>query len=93
MLADTAFGIALSAWLDANQTLGIVLWLGTGFIVGILAIKDGRCESPVATLMFATFCAPLFLIVLAPFVVAIAPFALIVWLLGIEPSQSDTHGV
>jgi hypothetical protein len=71
----------------------VAAYLAVGFLIGLYAVKDGRCESPVETWFFMTVAGPLFagvfLIVLLP----IAPFAFLVWLFKIETSQSDTRGV
>lgn len=93
MLADTPFGIAMDAWLTTHPTLALAIWLGTGFIIGILAIKGGESESPVGTLVFMTFGGFPMLVVGGALAVVCAPFFGVVWLLGIKPSHSDTHGV
>lgn len=93
MLADTAPVIAMNLWIDAHPALALAIYLGTGFIVGILSIMDGKCESPIGTLAFATFAGFLMIIVGVVIGAVLAPFALIVWLLGIKSSQGDTRGV
>ena len=72
-------------WLAAGS-------LAVGFLIGFLCVKSGRCESPAATWLFATLFGPLFLTAFALICSPIAPFAFLVWLLKIEPSQSDTRG-
>lgn len=78
---------------DVPSWLIITVYLAVGFGIGFFAIKDGKCESPVETLFGATLGAGALVIIAMPFIIIWGIFALIVRILGIEASQSDSHGV
>lgn len=69
-------------------------YLAVGFLMGVMILKwpGGRSESPVGSLIMATFAGPLVIASLAPFALIYWLFAAICALLGIEPSEGDSHG-
>lgn len=83
----------MSAFIEQHQALCLTLYLLCGFIIGWFAVRDGDCESPAETWLFATVAGPIFAVGLAAMLIPIMPFVLIVKLFGIEEGGSDTHGV
>lgn len=70
----------------------IVAYLAVGFVGGYFVVRK-NCESPAGTWIFFMFAGPLICAALAPFVAVGLVFEKLYDALGIEASESDTHGV
>jgi uncharacterized membrane protein YedE/YeeE len=66
------------------MTLYTTLYLLTGFIIGFIGVRLGRCEEPVETWAFMTLFGPLILLAAVGALIVLGPFWLLVRLLGIE---------
>jgi hypothetical protein len=69
-------------------------YLAVGFLMGVMILKwpGGRSESPVGSLIMATFAGPLVIATIAPSALVYALFAFICSALNIEAHQGDSHG-
>ena len=76
-----------------TEGLFISSYLGIGLFIGWLVIRDGRCESPAVTWLFAMIAGPIFVAAFAIFCVPLIPFILLCRILGIEASDGDSHSV